>query len=152
MQLECKQFHKYASVYSFFQCKKNAAKIFCLLDSNKLVLKSSPTHFNPSAKLSSSKMKLVPGYKSENCSSRNVDTVIKIEKNVQVRQKESDVDRHLRQMNHTLALESFLTRKMNNHSLFPKIVEELLRREVMENVLSVLDANLLGKMVTCLGE
>ena len=50
-------------------------------------------------------------------------------------------------MEHTLALEELLTKKYNDQTLLPNLIEEFLRRGVLENVLSVFDSKLIPRFL-----
>ena len=103
-------------------------------------------------KLSTKKLRFVKDYDYENLKISKLDTVIDTEKSIQphAHVKESKIDKNLRKMNHTLALEECLRMSNSDDSVLMDLLEELVRRKVLENVIEAMDENLVPKFLTLL--
>jgi len=138
--------------FTFLTTTDNEIKMRLNLENTINGKNDNKTKESTNPKLSTKKLRFVKDYDYENLKISKLDTVIDTEKSIQPRAhvKESKIDKNLRKMNHTLALEECLRMSNSDDSVLMDLLEELVRRKVLENVIEAMDENLVPKFLTLL--
>ncbi|MES1905455.1 MAG: hypothetical protein MHPSP_002383, partial [Paramarteilia canceri] len=91
----------------------------------------------------------VSGFETIQPSAKNVDTVFDSRKELKkFNENEGKVNFLLRKFRHTEALETCLRQKNSDKSILYLLIEELVRRNVLENVIATIDLESIKKLLT----